>query len=149
MRNPLARLARRDQLKVPLRERAALLKASATRALRLTDSASPTELQADPILAAIEETRRLCAEHNAACNTATPPGESDPPEVIARRSDACDDLYAHIDDVLLKTVPTTARGCAALARYVGEYVADQGVPLCAATENNDPVFALIARSPLL
>ena len=102
----------------------------------------------DPIFAVIEEARRLCAEHTAACNHGAPPGQSDTPELIDHRADTNDDLWAFVDGTLLKTVPRTAEGCKALAAFVGEFVEDQGVPLHGASESNDPVLALIARSPL-
>lgn len=106
------------------------------------------EPQPDPIFAVIEKARRLCAEHTAACNPGTPSDQPDPPEVIDRRADANDDLWAFVDGTLLKTVPISAEGCKALAAFVGEFVADQDVPLDGASASNDPVLALIARSPL-
>jgi hypothetical protein len=64
MRNPFARLAKSDTLRPSLRKRAASLKASASRVIRRKPAAaSPAipavALAADPILAAIAETRRL------------------------------------------------------------------------------------------
>ena len=56
-------------------------------------------------------------------------------------------MWEHVRGVLLKTVPTTAAGCVALARFTREFTEDQGVPL--EYESNDPVLDLIARSPAL
>ena len=105
-------------------------------------------LAADPILAAIAETRRLHMERTRALNVDLPAGTLNPtPEQNA----ATDAFFAHVDGVLLQTVPTTAQGCAALARYASEFFAEEGFPLDE-NPNNDQhirILDLIARSPML
>ena len=153
MRNPFTRLAKRDAARPSLRERAASLKASASRVIRRKPvDAAPiapgAALAADPILAAIAETRRLHMERTRALNVDLPEGQLNPsPEQDA----ATNAFFAHVDGVLLRTVPTTATGCAALARYANEFFEDEGFSLDE-NPNNDQhvrILDLIARSPLL
>ena len=153
MRNPFARLAKRDVARPSLRERAASLKASAPRVMRRkpvdTAPAAPDPaLAADPILAAIAETRRLHTERTRALNVDLPEGQLNPnPEQDA----ATNAFFAHVDGVLLKTVPTTAAGCVALARYANEFFEDEGFALDENTSNDQHVriLGLISRSPML
>lgn len=99
----------------------------------------------DPILDLIEEARRLEAECDGllAVNGGKPEDHSG--AIAADEAHAA--MWDHVRGVLLKTVPTTAAGCVALARFACEFTASQGVPL--EYESNDPVLALIARSPAL
>lgn len=152
MRNPFARLAARDTARPSLRERAAFLRASASRVIpRKPVDAAPAApapaLAADPILAAIAETRRLHIARIRALDVYLPAGETDPsPEQNA----ATNAFFAHVNSVLLKTVPTTAAGCAALARYAGEFLQDEGYALDEdeANEQHVRILDLIARSPM-
>ncbi|MCJ2033052.1 hypothetical protein [Methylobacterium sp. J-068] len=107
-----------------------------------------TEAAPDPILAAIDETRRLTWARNRAANLPQPAGSIDP---LPEQEAATNAFFAHVDDVLLKTVPTTAAGCAALARYTVEFLADEGFSLDEdqASEQHVRILDLIARSPLL
>lgn len=98
--------------------------------------------QPDPAMSAIEECRRLDAIHGAALAISGTRPTGDPSHGPER--DAYDALWAHWDGVVLKTVPTTARGCGALARYTVEFLTAQGLE-----EHRDAVLSLIARSPLL
>ena len=152
MRNPFARLAKRDIARPLLRERAAALKASAARVIRrksvdAAPAAPDAALAADPILAAIAETRRLHMERTRALNVDLPAGTRDPtPEQNA----ATNAFFAHLGGVLLKTVPTTAAGCAALARFAVEFLADEGWVLDEHDGNEHVrILDLIARSPML
>lgn len=151
MRNPFARLAKSNTAHLSLRERAASLKASATRVIRRKpqDGAigSPA-FAADPIMAAIAETRRLTIARIDALAVDLPPGTIDPtPEQNA----ATDAFFAHVNGVLLKTIPTTAAGCAALARFTVEFLEAEGYALDEdhANEQHVRILDLIARSPLL
>ncbi|WP_264051633.1 hypothetical protein [Methylobacterium flocculans] len=153
MRNPFARLARSNTARPSLRECAASLKASASRVIRrkpvdAAPVAPDAALAADPILAAIAETRRLHIERIRALYVEAPEGQLNPtPEQDA----ATDAFFAHVDGVLLKTVPTTAAGCAALARFANEFFEDEGFALDedASNEQHIRILDLIARSPLL
>ncbi|KQP79438.1 hypothetical protein ASF60_22770 [Methylobacterium sp. Leaf113] len=153
MRNPFALLAKPNTVRPSLRERAASLKASASRVIRrkpadAASAAPAAALAADPILAAIAETRRLTMARTCAYNVELPAGELDPsPEQNA----ATDAFFAHVDGVLLKTVPTTAAGCAALARYTVEFLEDEKFSLDEdeANEQHVRILGLIARSPML
>ena len=153
MRNPFARLTTRNAARPSLRDRAAALKASASRVIRRkpADAAMPVAaplLTADPILGAIAETRRLHTARVHALNVDLPAGTVDPtPEQNA----ASGAFFAHVDHVLLTTVPTTAAGCVALARYAGEFLENEGVALDEDLNNNHHVriLDLIARSPML
>lgn len=103
---------------------------------------------ADPILAAIAETRRLIIVAHRASDLPVPAGTT---KALPEQNAAHAAFRAHVDDVLLKTVPTTAAGCAALARYAGEFLADEGFALDEDADSNHHVriLDLIARSPLL
>jgi len=104
--------------------------------------------QPDPILAAIAEARRLCTAWTTALNLPQPAKSIDPhPEVEA----AAKAFHTHVDDVLLKTVPATAGGCAALARYAVETSKAMGFVLDdnGTSDQNARILDLIARSPLL
>lgn len=104
-------------------------------------------LAADPILAAIAETERLTAARKAAADLPMPKGRLDP---LPEQDEAQDAFWAHVDNVLLKTVPTTAAGCAALARYAINFLKRDSFVLDE-HEGNEHVriLELIARSPLL
>lgn len=153
MCNPFARLAHRDPARLSLRERAASLKASASRAIRRKDVDAAPSLPAaasapDPIMAAIAETRRLQIAVGRASALPQPAGSIDPlPEQTAAMAAS----NAHIDNVLLKTVPTTAAGCAALARYAVEFLEENDFVLDEDLNNEQHVrvLGLIARSPML
>ncbi|WP_264051693.1 hypothetical protein [Methylobacterium flocculans] len=150
MRNPFARLAKPDTARPSLRERAASLKASASRVIRRkpVDAAPDAALAADPILAAIAETRRLQSAIARASALPQPAGSLDPlPEQTAAMAAS----NAHIDNVLLQTVPTTAAGCAALARYAIEFLDENDFVLDEDLNNEQHVriLGLIARSPML
>jgi hypothetical protein len=104
MRNPFARPG---TARPSLRERAAALMASASRVIRRKplDAAPVAAPAADPILAAIAEMRRLTAARAAANNLPQLEGSIDP---LPEQQASADAQFAHIDNVLLKTVPTTA-----------------------------------------
>lgn len=155
MRNPFARLAHRDTARRSLRERATSLKASASRVIRRkpVDAApaapvAATLPAADPILAAIAETRRLTAARAKASDLPQPAGSIDP---LPEQDAATDAFFAHVDGVLLKTVPTTAAGCVALARFAGEFLEDEGFCLDenAGNDQHVRILDLIARSAML
>lgn len=103
------------------------------------------EPRPDPILALIEEARRLMVEHGRFHDAASSNPDGHPS--WAAENEAASAMMEHIRGTLLKTVPTTAAGCIALARFACEFTEDQGVPL--EYESNDPVLDLIARSPAL
>jgi len=102
----------------------------------------------DPILVAVAETRRLCAAWTAALKLPQPAKSIDPHSEVEVAANA---FHAHVGDVLLKTVPTTAAGCAALARYAVEFSKTEGFALDEddAGDQNVRTLDLIARSPLL
>lgn len=101
----------------------------------------------DPVFEAIEATKRLSAARSAALHLDQLPGNVDPPEQAATR----EAFFAHVDDVLLVTVPRTAAGCAALCRYALAYHAEHGCALDESWDNNHHfrILDLIARSPRL
>ena len=105
--------------------------------------ASPSILapQPDPVSAVIAEGRRLLQASRDAY--AIPDIGFDPDPA---REEAQDAVWAHFRGPLLQTVPTTARGCAELARFVAEFREFQDVDL---GDEVMPILALIARSPLL
>ncbi len=101
----------------------------------------------DPILAAIARTRELHRTRTNALAVDLPAGTIDPtPEQNA----ATNAFFAHVDDVLLKTVPTTAVGCATLAGFTVEFLEAEGYSLDEdhANEQHVRILDLIARSPL-
>lgn len=108
-------------------------------------TSTTVEPQADPILAAIEEGRRLMQLSTIAFAIPQNPTTLDPPP---EQREAQGALVFHCRDVLLKIVPTTAAGCAALARFAIDFRADQGVTIYD-DEDEDAVLALIAKSPML
>lgn len=150
MRNPFACLAKRDTARPSLRERAASLKASAARVIRRkpVEAASVSVLIVDPIFAAIDRTRRLTWARTDAANLPQPAGTK---HVLPEQDAATDAFFAHVDDVLLNTVPTTAAGCTALARYALEFLENEGFCLDESASNDQHVriLDLIARSPML
>lgn len=103
---------------------------------------------ADPILAAITETRRLMAVRVRASDLPQPAGSIDP---LPEQEDAARAFWSHVDDVLLKTVPTTAAGCVALSRYAVEFLATESFALDedASNAQHCRILGLIARSPML
>lgn len=98
----------------------------------------------DPILAAIAETRCLTEARIHAANLPQPAGSIDP---LPEQTAALEAFFAHVDGVLLKTVPTTAAGCAALARYAVDFLADEGFVLDEQGSEHVRILELIARSP--
>jgi hypothetical protein len=157
MRNPFTRLALRDTARPSLRDRAAALKASASRVIRrkpvdagaaMPDVTPSALLAADPILAAIAETRRLMVARVRAGDLPQPAGSIDP---LPEQEAAAGAFNTHVDDVLLKTVPTTAAGCVALARYAVDFLGEEGFALDEdqANEQHVRILDLIARSPML
>ncbi|KQO49961.1 hypothetical protein [Methylobacterium sp. Leaf85] len=98
----------------------------------------------DAIMRAIEEGRRLLKVADEASKLPQPPGRLAP---LPEQEAASKNIWRHIEDVILKTVPRTGRGCAALARFALDFEREQGV----AVDDNDSrtVLDLIARSPLL
>ena len=100
----------------------------------------------DPIFAAILEARRLTDARTHAANLPQPAGSIDP---LPEQKAAMEAFFAHVDGVLLTTVPTTAAGCAALARYAVEFLADEGFVLDEQGSEHVRILELIARSPLL
>lgn len=106
------------------------------------------EPRPDPVFAVIEESRRLQSLVEAASRLPQPAGTLDPlPEQIA----AIEAFNDHAMNVVLTTVPNTAQGCRALARYVASYQREQNTPLDEDDrgEQNLRVLDLIARSPLI
>lgn len=103
------------------------------------------EPRPDPIFEMIEEAWRLTREHGRLLAISGNKPSSHPSHEPEDK--AHDAMWEHVRGVLLKTVPTTAAGCVALARFAVAFTTDQGVPL--EYESNDPVLGLIARSPLL
>ena len=103
---------------------------------------SAIEPKPDPIFAAIEEGRRLSAKRDA-CLAVSGLLPDDAPE-WEREHEAHCALWGHWRQTLLTTVPTTAAGCTALARYANAFLKAQGVD-----EGRDTILANIARSPLL
>ena len=97
--------------------------------------------QSDPIFAAIAEGKRLL-QISAEVYRLPDIGRDPLPEKEA----ASDALSAHVYGVLLKTVPTTAAGCAALIKFAQTYHESEGISLC---EGNEDLVSLIARSPAL
>lgn len=146
MRDRLARLVQRNPQRPSIRERAAALKVSAARVLALKPRAVAASTEADPVFAVIEENRRLFDAWTEA--TKLPPVGIDP----APETDAAQDAFhAHCDAVLVQTVPQTAAGCAALARYVHDFAVREGFTLD--NQNEDAtdhlrILDLIGRSPL-
>ena len=120
------------------------LSASLARDIIGADSRA-VEPRPDPVFALIEEACRLTAEHRRLNAAAARLPDSDP--AWGAEHEAHDAMWEHVRGVLLKTVPATAAGCVALARFASEFTKDQGVPL--EYESNDPVLDLIARSPAL
>lgn len=100
----------------------------------------------DPIFAAIHTTRGLTNARSRAASLPQPAGSIDP---LPEQTAATEAFFAHVDGVLLKTVPTTATGCAALARYAVEFLADEGYVLDEQGSEHVRILELIARSPLL
>lgn len=105
----------------------------------------PVSARPDPILGLIEEARRLTHEHGRLIAISAGLPDSHPSWKAENEAHAA--MWDHVRGVLLKTVPTTAAGCVALARFACEFTEDQCVSL--EYESNDPVLALIARSPAL
>lgn len=95
----------------------------------------------DPILAAIREGERLL---QASADVYRLPDIGLDP--LPEKVDASEALYAHVNNVLLKTVPTTAAGCAALVKFAQTFHESEGISLC---EGNEALVSLIARSPAL
>jgi hypothetical protein len=147
------RLVHRGPAKPSLRERLTALKATASHAIRSkqVDAAPPVPVAAaaaDPILAEIEESRRLDHSVARASKLPQPAARLDPlPEQDAAFAAFAD----HCANVLLKTVPTTAAGCAALARYALDYEELHDCALDEDDANNHSrrILDLIARSPML
>ena len=99
-----------------------------------------TEPTPDPILPVIEEGRRLLAVCRA--EYAIPDPGTEPRQ---ERLDAHSATFAHWRGPLRQTVPTSARGCTELARYVSEF---QAIHELADEDDLLPLFASIARSPV-
>lgn len=95
----------------------------------------------DPVFAVIEMGRQLLRASRDA--HAIPDVGLDPNPAKTRTQDA---VWTHFRGPLLRTVPTTAAGCADLARYAAEFHDFQGVDL---DEELLAILGLIARSPLL
>lgn len=101
---------------------------------------------ADPIFAAINMTRELTGARRRAANLPQPVGSIAP---LPEQEAACNAFNTHVDDVLLKTVPTTAAGCTALARYAVEFLEAEGFVLDEQGSEHVRILDLIARSPML
>lgn len=100
----------------------------------------------DPVLAVIEEGRRLLAFSDAL--HALPARETPEAEKLAEdeRTAALRALYAYCDEHILKTTPLTAVGCRELARFANEYAESSGLPI---SDDEQAIVRLIAASPLL
>ena len=103
---------------------------------------SAIEPRPDPIFAAIAECKRLEAIAHAN-EIETPPGVELSLEAKADASA----VWTFIEGALLNTVPTTAAGCAALARFVPPLFKRWSA--CLDGRQGAGFFDLIARSPLL
>ncbi|MCJ2102784.1 hypothetical protein [Methylobacterium sp. E-046] len=112
------------------------------------EPAIPTDSLGDPALLAIRETERLQYAVDLASKVPQPPGTIDP---LPEQKAAFDAFYAHIDTVLVRTVPTTAAGCAARARFMASYPRDRGFSLDEGDDGGQHLRILdnIARSPAL
>ena len=107
------------------------------------------EPQPDPIFAALAESRRLDAITDATF-AEWPRDMVEPPEVTEQREATFDAFMKHWREVALKTTPTTASGCAALCRYVVEYLDRERIDLNEGPEGvKHDVLRLVAQSPLL
>lgn len=95
----------------------------------------------DPATAVIEKGRRLLQASRDAYAIPDLGLDPHPAKVCAQ-----DAVWAHFRGPLAQTVPTTAKGCAELARYVIEFHDFQEVDL---GDELMPILGLIARSPLL
>ncbi|MCJ2132215.1 hypothetical protein [Methylobacterium sp. E-045] len=124
----------------------AALDDAATKLLTATEQRASTEGTADPIIALIEEGRRLLAVSETL--HARPEADTAEGEALAEgeRADALRALWDHNNGTLLKTVPLTAAGCRELSRFAVEYSEKNGVSI---SDDEQAVTSLIARSPLL
>lgn len=162
MRDRLARLVRRTPQRPTLRQRAAALKASAAKAMRrpmpavvpapaAEQPAASVLYSRDPIFAAIAEARRLQAARDTLWQACQDLPDAAPEWAPEREAYAA--WFAHIDNVLMQTVPTTAAGCVALARFVVDFCSEQGISIThgmdAASVDNIGPLRLIAQSPAL
>ena len=110
------------------------------------EPAIPASCTSDPILAAIQETERLQYAVDAMSKLPQPPGMIEP---LPEQKAAFDAFYGYVDNVLLRTVPATAAGCAALARFVASYPRDRGFSLDDDEDGQHVrILDLIARSPM-
>lgn len=98
----------------------------------------------DAIMTAIEEGRRLLKVADEASKLPQPTGRLDP---LPEQEAASANLWKHVEDVILKTVPRTGRGCAALARFALDFEKQRGTAVD--VDDNRAVLDLIGRSPLL
>jgi len=149
LRTSLKRLVGRDTPAQTLRERAATVRAGIAATKPSTDvtAAADPLPQADPVLTAIEAVRGCLRVCKAAQRLPQPPGRLDP---LPEQEAAGEALHASLD-VLAQTVPATAQGCAALARFAIEFHGREGF---AVDENEHGqqhlrILDLIARSPAL
>ncbi|MCJ2139485.1 hypothetical protein [Methylobacterium sp. E-066] len=109
-------------------------------------AAAVPEIEADPVHAVIEAVRRCLLDCTVAQQLPQPPGRLDP---LPEQEAAGEALHASLD-ALAVTVPTTAEGCASLARFAVEFHAAEGF---AADEDEHGqqhlgILNLIARSPM-
>ncbi|GJE57326.1 hypothetical protein [Methylobacterium thuringiense] len=102
----------------------------------------------DPIFAVIDEAKRLFIDWTETGKLPLHTGSIDPrPENVA----AQEAFHDYVDDVLLETVPTTAAGSKALARYAVEFIRAEKFTFDETSEKGDEnvrLLDLIARSPL-
>ncbi|MCJ2064374.1 hypothetical protein MKK63_16870 [Methylobacterium sp. J-088] len=110
-------------------------------------AAAAPEIEVDPVHEAIEAVRRCLLDCVAAQKIPQPPGHIDP---LPEQEAAHTALHVSLD-ALKVTVPTTARGCAALARFAVEFHAseDFAVDEDERGQQHLRVLDLIARSPAL
>ncbi|MCP1551664.1 MULTISPECIES: hypothetical protein [Methylorubrum] len=118
--------------------------ALAEEVIDLTKNAGASALpsaQPDPIFAVIAEGERLLRVSDELFIIPDP--DIDP---LPEKLEALDAVFEHLDNVLFKTMPTTAAGCVALARFALHYHKTQGVHI---SDDETLIFSLIAQSPAL
>ena len=137
------RVAVRPEVEDRLRRR---LRLDGIEAARFLEPAGMDGIAVDPVHAAIEAVRRCLLDCAAAQQLPQPPGHSDP---LPEQEAAGEALHASLD-ALAVTVPTTAEGCALLARFAVEFQAAEGFAVDEDQHGQQHlrILDLIARSPM-
>ena len=148
LRTSLKKLIHRDPA-ASLRDRSAELRASLSAPKPPVDAMAATDplLETDPVLSAIEAVRGCLRVCKATQRFLQPPGRLDP---LPEQEAAGAALHASLD-ALAVTVPTTAAGCASLARFAVEFHAAEGFAIDEDERGQQHlrILDLIARSPAL